>query len=522
MAKVTDTALGQESLFSLEVVVDTLTLADKTVCRFPAVAFRLLDFPTLLVYHVEPDLGQKIKIKIDADQLYKVPNQLPELQDRHGQFVIKKGKSCLFKVSPNTMQSHLNTTPLYVMIIDTYPEVPKLVASCTVPLDACFDDVYDDICKLGISVPSAHGEKSDYNICNLMGRDIGNITLGFRLLSLGVGLLPHIPESSVAKLQKRGVVHTEDGAKQNGRESEHVVLYDLETAEKPIQVSIAPEPRCVEDFQVQTESNILLNAATQTLKKKSKKQLAKQFEITSPYIQDEVDDFFVTNSECPPPLFFNSEKEVPLSKTLLLSYYPMGLPAHKPVSSESDSEEDSIRDEDIFSDSGTHIEPKKFFKPPKKDFTTNSIPKKSPAPQIEGSISQLPILNALLQEIMCLKGGGPQTDAQADDVKKVLNRIRPRSPRRMKTEQVTPRPVSPGRKQFEFPKESQDEFLSRIASPRHVPAGKPQPRPGSPPGTRKHICQAGHPEVITEIYILVYVIMLLYPMYKYSQGFTVV
>ncbi len=112
----------QESLFSLELVVDKLSLPN-IVCRFPSVAFRLLDFPTLLIHHVEPELAEIIREKISSDQYFKVPSQLHELKDKHGDFPVKKGKSCLFKVPLKNLMTHLTNTPLYVMVIDTYPEV---------------------------------------------------------------------------------------------------------------------------------------------------------------------------------------------------------------------------------------------------------------------------------------------------------------------------------------------------------------------------------------------------------------
>ncbi len=122
MAGESPSLLDQESLFSLELVVDRIKLP-KVGCRFPAVAFRLLDFPTLLIYHVEPYHAEAIKEKLTNDVTCEVPEQLRELQDTHGNFIVKKGKSCLFKVPLRTLENHLSNAPLYVMIIDTYPQV---------------------------------------------------------------------------------------------------------------------------------------------------------------------------------------------------------------------------------------------------------------------------------------------------------------------------------------------------------------------------------------------------------------
>ena len=195
--------LDSESLFSLELVVDKLFLQKKIVCRFPAIAFRLLDFPTLMIYHVEPQLAETIKAKIAADPYYKPAAQLHELHDKDGCFPVKKGKSSLFRVAANTLFSHLTNTPLYVMVIDTYPDTPKLLGNSTIGLDCTMEAVYDDICKLGLSVPSVHGEKGVYKIYNLMGAEIGQVVLGFRLRSLGVALLSHIPDHAFVKLAKK-------------------------------------------------------------------------------------------------------------------------------------------------------------------------------------------------------------------------------------------------------------------------------------------------------------------------------
>ena len=197
-------SLDVESLFSLEIIVDKLQLPN-IQCRFPAIAFRLLDFPTLMIYHVEPELGETIKTKIRIDPLYKLDKQIPELVDKDGCFSMKKGKSCLMKMSPNTLLSHLSSTPLYVMVIDTFPETPKLIGNCTLPLDETMKRVYQDVCKVGLAVPTVGGEKGCYKIFNLMGVEIGSLLLGIRILSLGVGLIPHIPASSISKSSKTEV-----------------------------------------------------------------------------------------------------------------------------------------------------------------------------------------------------------------------------------------------------------------------------------------------------------------------------
>lgn len=198
-------AHSKESLFSLELVVEKLYIPYVT-CRFPAVAFRLLDFPTILISHVEPELGDKIRKTVKNDPYFQVPNQFTELQDKHGNFMMKKGKSCLFKLSPDTLAAHLANTPLYIMVIDEYPEVPKLLGNSSLALNETMAAIKEDIMKNGHTVPSVHGDKGLFKIYSLMGKEIGYIILGFRLLSLGPGLIAHLPHSALAKRASEKIV----------------------------------------------------------------------------------------------------------------------------------------------------------------------------------------------------------------------------------------------------------------------------------------------------------------------------
>jgi hypothetical protein len=78
--------------------------------------------------------------------------------------MIKKGKSCLLKLPCSTLQMHLANTPMYVMIIDSYPEIPKLLGNTTVALDQEMRDIMEDIRRLGDTVPSVHGDKGLFKV----------------------------------------------------------------------------------------------------------------------------------------------------------------------------------------------------------------------------------------------------------------------------------------------------------------------------------------------------------------------
>ncbi|XP_013379526.1 microtubule-associated protein 10 [Lingula anatina] len=307
--------MNQDSLFSLEVVVDLLNIPAVS-CRFPAIAFRLLDYPTLLIHHVDPDLADTIRRKLEMDSFYEIPAQFSELKDKQGNFPIKKGKSCLYKISAETLHMHLTNTPLYVMIIDTYPKVPKLLGSSTVTLQNTIDHVVADIKANGLSLPSVHGGKGTYRLYNLMGSEIGYITMGHRLFSLGYSLLSHIPEQAITKTQKQEIPEkeaTDSKHKEDIVQTVDTIMTDLEIKGKNSNVVIS-EP----DENRENKKPELLTQFTQTDAEKKSKQL--QVKSINPDV-DSLNDIFVNNIDCPPPLFYNSKAETGSSFKLLNDLY---------------------------------------------------------------------------------------------------------------------------------------------------------------------------------------------------------
>ena len=334
----------EESLFSLELVVEKLYIPHIT-CRFPAIAFRLLDFPTIVINHVESELGKAIRRQISFDPDYQMPEQFCELKDKHGNFMVKKGKSCLFKMVAETLKNHLSNTPLYVMVIDMFPEVPKLVGNSTVPLNVLIDAICADLVRVGPTVPSVHGDKGLFKIYNLMGKEIGYFVLGFRLLCLGPSLIPHLPEAVLVQRQnkKQRVQQQRENAQMvemvqlsqdEGRQEEEenlvetrtwgsmtdaikhdVMLQTVEMDHKGVHVDIqTPDARPVASagFQPTVEHREERNtqhSATQTDKKGIKTAFnAKQKvleDLTA--MENDEDEVIITNIVCPPPLFFNSE-----------------------------------------------------------------------------------------------------------------------------------------------------------------------------------------------------------------------
>ncbi|XP_022083051.1 uncharacterized protein LOC110975158 isoform X2 [Acanthaster planci] len=314
---------SNEALFSLELAVESLRVNSPTVvCRLPTVAFRLLDFPTLLLHHVDPGGAQDVKEKILLDSFGDVPSQLQELKDHRGNFSINKCKSSLFKMNPEMLLSYLRNTPLYVMLIDVWPEVPKLVANCTVSLQRTMEQISLDIEQNGSDIPSVHGNRDSHKLYNLMGSEVGWIMVRYRLLSMGASLIPHIPQSEITKRgdkrvdlavtprkNKDNVINNKETA---NRETE-VVLEDLEVQGHPKSISVAIST--VDDLasNLKLEYTEKKQQATQTVKT-SRGSGRHKHALDGSILVTRNDDLIVNNTHCPPPLFFNNANEdVPLS-----------------------------------------------------------------------------------------------------------------------------------------------------------------------------------------------------------------
>ncbi|KAG8444547.1 hypothetical protein GDO86_009637 [Hymenochirus boettgeri] len=181
-----------ESLFSLEIFVYDVTV-NSTVTRFsenpvPALAFRLLDFPTLLLY------PSPCKDWDCADQP-DFPGFL--------RFTFEKGKSCLFRLTLDSLHNLLSQTPLYILLLDLSPRVPVLIASCLVSLSGAAQAVKEQT-DSRLNAPSAPcwlGDRTNYTFRDLMGRGVGHIRLRYRLLCLGGGFIRHL---AVASSPERG------------------------------------------------------------------------------------------------------------------------------------------------------------------------------------------------------------------------------------------------------------------------------------------------------------------------------
>lgn len=87
------------------------------------------------------------------------------------------------------------------MIMDSFSDKPRLLANCLIPLDDAMNNLYCEIKKNGLSIPCVKSHKGLFKIFNLMGSEIGEIHLAYRISSLGFSLMAHLPEKTIHKVE---------------------------------------------------------------------------------------------------------------------------------------------------------------------------------------------------------------------------------------------------------------------------------------------------------------------------------
>ncbi|XP_064602773.1 microtubule-associated protein 10-like [Liolophura sinensis] len=407
-----------DCLFSLELVVDKLYLPH-VVCRFPALAFRLLDFPTILISHVEQELGERIKTKISMDADYCVPPQFAELKDKHGNFMVKKGKSCLFKISLEALRAHLTSTPLYVMVVDSYTDVPKLLGNSTVPLDAIIENISKDVASVGNSIPSVHGDKGLFKIYSLMGKEIGYVILGYRMLSIGPALVPHLTDQLISqkdskpqqlpKFDSRPAETSEIQQQQlpssqtawtstdHLKHNDSIVQTDHEftTEDKSIHVDM---PYSGNEVAVPAQKAVH-SISTQT-SRRSGMRLVQPEKLTLRDNTNENEDIIFTNISCPPPLFYTGNKN---RKTMWINR-----DIESPDISDSKYEDHndiiSVMDEEISANLPKSYVNKENITPEEIHYEHSNVAVHSRQGKTQNVTenNMFPFLSALLQELSCL------------------------------------------------------------------------------------------------------------------------
>lgn len=156
-------------LFAFELFVEKVNFYCQT-SYYPAVSFRLLDFPSVIIY-------QNIINSKDLDTSDNI-------------LIFRKGKSCLFKYGFKQFENTIEKVPLYIMLVDFKEEKPKLLGSCSVPMLSIIQQI--KLQNKDLEVPCTGQETGIFKLFNLMSTIIGSITVRIKLTCFGKSLLRHV------------------------------------------------------------------------------------------------------------------------------------------------------------------------------------------------------------------------------------------------------------------------------------------------------------------------------------------
>lgn len=160
---------GAEGLFALELLVETVRVVAPGPAVRPAVALRLLDFPTLLLR----------------------PATAPPLRPGRT-FPFGRGKRCLFRWRRGSLCAELRRRPLRALLLalpaGLAPGPPRLLGTCGVSLAPAAAELLQ---RPG--PPASCGRRGSFPLRDAAGRPVGELVLGYRLTSLEAGEEPSPP-----------------------------------------------------------------------------------------------------------------------------------------------------------------------------------------------------------------------------------------------------------------------------------------------------------------------------------------
>ncbi|XP_078542911.1 microtubule-associated protein 10 [Lissotriton helveticus] len=391
-----------ESLFSLELLVDWVRLEPplpEGEQPQPAVAFRLLDFPTLLIH---PPSAEK-----DEEDTPPPAGLL---------FHFGTGKSCLFRRDARVLLGHLNRCPLYAMLLDlrdtaSAAALPRLLGSCPLSLAAVARGLL--AAPLGASTPSARAHRGVHPLHDLLGRPVGEISLGYRLMSLGGGLLRHISPATPQEKAGEQTTLTEPRPPVESSPKDPTPESGQDPSYKPISRSvIQPEDPVVPVAAKEKREAVSVPAPPESGSKEPnsksdgepapgtprKKHTALASTQTEPKRRareapDRQELEIEANIFCPPPMYYtNLPTEQPPVRSLRREELPRI------------ELQDELSSEDEISAHRPVQEPPKT-KPSQRTAAAAGVP------DIASKLGQLPLLNALLLELSLLNSDstGPQS-----------------------------------------------------------------------------------------------------------------
>uniref|UniRef100_A0A8C3J5P7 Microtubule associated protein 10 n=1 Tax=Calidris pygmaea TaxID=425635 RepID=A0A8C3J5P7_9CHAR len=216
-------AEAPEGLFALELLVEAVRVAAPGPALRPAVALRLLDFPTLLLRPAAA--GTPLR-----------PGR---------PFPFGRGKRCIFRWRRSSLCAALRRRPLRALLLalpaGLAPGPPRLLGSCDVSLAPAAAQLLQ---RPGS--PASCGCRGRFPLRDAAGRPVGELLLGYRLTSLEAGEEPPPPSPASPRAPTPPATSPEPGGEEEGEELEGnifcppVLYYSRQPAEHHLPPAAAP------------------------------------------------------------------------------------------------------------------------------------------------------------------------------------------------------------------------------------------------------------------------------------------
>uniref|UniRef100_G3S5J1 Microtubule associated protein 10 n=1 Tax=Gorilla gorilla gorilla TaxID=9595 RepID=G3S5J1_GORGO len=350
----------------------------------PAVAFRLLDFPTLLVY---PPDGPGA----------------PAAEPWPGVIRFGRGKSCLFRLQPATLHRQLLRTPLATLLLQLPPgrptPTPQLLGACDISLATAAHRVVGPAAS-GCS----HRHRGRFPLHNRVGERTGDIALAYRLTDLGSRLLSQLerpltftPTGGGAEVSPQRQQLQQPASQPSPKEADRPLgELEIPEAQKDLKEMVKSKAEC---DNVGSVENGKTNSVVTCSGAGSGRNVSS--------LNDEVTELDMeTNIFCPPPLYYtNLTQEKPPPAQAKITIEPqMNVPEEMDDASPEKKRVNPPAHRSCLKhpSSAAHEHPPMLVNPPH----IQNIGATNQTCQTEqnriNTIRQLPLLNALLVELSLL------------------------------------------------------------------------------------------------------------------------
>ena len=297
----------KKNLFSFELIVDSVSQLS-VECVAPAVGFRLLDYPTVIIYHTSQVKLNNLKTISDdisssqSSERSTGNENIPDLKEDDGIFHFHRGKSTLFSMDFNKLFKLLSKIPVYIMLLDVWTAKTRLVGSCVLSLKTAIEEMNSSIQSKSHDVPAFYNTKVSTSIFNLMGTVVGKLSGKFTLYSYGNTLSKHVLEEKSSKSNLDVILNKpETNSIPNGTHkvtseklAERIQRFDKSTETTTI------HQKYDADSKVSQLSNLKSQHVEKGTSLSKKKVIANDAEKMNDIAME-------PGTSYPPPLFYNSE-----------------------------------------------------------------------------------------------------------------------------------------------------------------------------------------------------------------------